>query len=75
MLDPNKNKNAGKDSNRESADPQAGQDIKKENENVAAAYKEASKDIEEDPEFSAKSPNDDLDEGESARLGENTGLV
>ena len=75
MLDPNKNKNTGTDSNPESADQQAGQDIKKENENVAAAYKEASKDIEDDPEFSAGSPNDDLDEGESARLGENTGLI
>ena len=51
------------------------QDINKENENVAAAYEEASKDIDQDPDLSIHSPNDDLDEGETARLGENTDLV
>lgn len=35
-----------------------------------AAHEEAMHDIEEDPELSAHSPNDDLDEGETARLGE-----
>ena len=35
-----------------------------------AAHEQADKDIENDPEFSAHSPNDDLDEGELARLGE-----
>ncbi|GAA4751498.1 hypothetical protein [Flavisolibacter ginsenosidimutans] len=35
-----------------------------------AAHTEAEKDIEDDVELSAHSPNDDLDEGESARLGE-----
>lgn len=35
-----------------------------------AAHDEALHDIEEDPDFSMGSPNDDLDEGESARLGE-----
>ena len=35
-----------------------------------SAHNEAEKDIENDPDFSASSPNDDLDEGESARLGE-----
>lgn len=40
------------------------------------AYREAEKDIETDPDLSAGSPNDDLDEGESARLGEDkTDLV
>lgn len=44
--------------------------------NVKKAHVEADKDIASDPEFSAHSPNDDLDEGETARLGENnTGLV
>lgn len=47
------------------------QDIDRENENVAAAYEEASKDIEQDADLSIHSPNDDLDEGETARLGEN----
>ena len=35
-----------------------------------AAHEEAEKDIENDAELSAQSPNDDLDEGETARLGE-----
>jgi len=35
------------------------------------AFKEAMHDLEEDAELTAKSPNDDLDEGETARLGEN----
>jgi hypothetical protein len=34
------------------------------------AHDEALSDIEEDPDFSAGTPNDDLDEGETARLGE-----
>jgi hypothetical protein len=47
----------------------------KENENVAQAHQQAEKDIEEDADLSIHSPNDDLDEGETARLGENTDLV
>ncbi|HUC83230.1 MAG TPA: hypothetical protein VMR70_20130 [Flavisolibacter sp.] len=35
-----------------------------------AAHEEAEKDMEEDAELTAQSPNDDLDEGETARLGE-----
>ena len=46
-----------------------------ERQKAAAAHNEAEKDIEEDPEFSAHSPNDDLDEGESARLGEDPGTI
>ena len=34
------------------------------------AHEEAMHDIDEDAELSAHSPNDDLDEGETARLGE-----
>ena len=37
---------------------------------VQRAHREADKDIANDAELSAQSPNDDLDEGESARLGE-----
>lgn len=45
-------------------------------EEVEKAHREAERDISADPEFSAYSPNDDLDEGESARLGEDkTGLI
>lgn len=47
----------------------------KEKEQAANAHNEADKDIERDAEFSAHSANDDLDEGESARLGEKTDLV
>ena len=47
----------------------------KENENVAQAHQQAEEDMKEDADLSIHSPNDDLDEGESARLGENTGLI
>ena len=39
-------------------------------EKVEAAHEQAEKDIASDPDFSAHSPNDDLDEGETARLGD-----
>jgi len=39
------------------------------------AAEEANKDINKDPEFTAHSKNDDLDEGEAARLGEKNDLV
>lgn len=40
------------------------------------AHEQAEKDIAADPDLSIHSRNDDLDEGELARLGENnTGLV
>ena len=43
---------------------------------VEKAHRQAEHDIDADPEFSAHSPNDDLDEGETARLGEEkTGLI
>jgi hypothetical protein len=54
---------------------EARRDIDRENKNVASAYEEASKDIEQDPDLSIHSPNDDLDEAESARLGEKTDLI
>jgi len=34
------------------------------------AHEQADHDIAEDPDLSIHSPNDDLDEGETARLGE-----
>jgi hypothetical protein len=40
-----------------------------------SAHNEAEKDMEDDAELTASSPNDDLDEGETARLGEETGLI
>jgi hypothetical protein len=42
-----------------------------DNADVEKAHKQADRDIANDAELSAHSPNDDLDEGESARLGEN----
>lgn len=47
-----------------------------ERKQAEKAHNEAIHDIEEDAELSAHSPNDDLDEGETARLGEDkTDLV
>ena len=43
--------------------------------NAMEAHNEAEKDISEDAELSAHSPNDDLDEGETVRLGEDTGDI
>lgn len=40
-----------------------------------SAHVEAERDMEDDAELTASSPNDDLDEGETARLGENTPLI
>ena len=50
--------------------------INNEKDAAELAHKEADHDIEEDPDLSIHSPNDDLDEGEIARLGEDkTDLV
>jgi hypothetical protein len=40
------------------------------NEKVIEAHEQADKDIQHDADLSVHSPNDDLDEGETARLGE-----
>ena len=45
---------------------------RKENAN---ALQQADKDMNNDAEFTAHSKNDDLDEGETARLGENNDLI
>lgn len=37
---------------------------------IEAAHQQADQDMEQDAELTASSPNDDLDEGETARLGE-----
>ncbi|MGZ8537736.1 MAG: hypothetical protein ACXWV9_05690 [Flavisolibacter sp.] len=45
-------------------------------QNASNALEQAEEDMENDPEISSYSPNDDLDEGELARLGKDkTGLV
>lgn len=40
------------------------------NEHTAEAFEQAEKDIKQDADLSIHSKNDDLDEGELARLGE-----
>ena len=46
-----------------------------ERKKAAAAHDQADRDMEEDVDLSLHSPNDDLDEGESARLGDKTDLI
>ena len=43
--------------------------INNERDSVELAHKLADQDIDKDPDLSIHSPNDDLDEGETARLG------
>lgn len=58
------------------ADQQPAAKPEQDKENAAAAYKQADSDISKDPDLSIHHPNDDLDEGESARLGKDkTDLV
>lgn len=48
----------------------------KDQNNTREAYNEAQRDIDLDADLGIHSPNEDLDEGESARLGEDkTDLV
>jgi hypothetical protein len=47
------------------------QEISNKDKKIAEnAHDQAEKDISEDADLSISSPNDDLDEGETARLGE-----
>lgn len=48
---------------------------RQDKEKAIEAHNEAEKDMNEDAELTAHSPNDDLDEGETARLGEDTGDI
>ncbi len=64
----NKNKPTRKNQQQEqNSDPKAA---------ILAAHEQAEADIEQDADLSIHSPNDDLDEAETARLGEDkTDLV
>lgn len=65
-----------KDNPRKHEHPLSNQISEKEKRVTDLAHKQADEDIENDLEISAHSPNDDLDEGETARLGSNeTGLA
>lgn len=69
----NKSANEKKSHHKNPLPSEISPDQKERNEN---AHEQADKDIAKDAEFSAHSKNDDLDEGETARLGENkTDLV
>lgn len=46
-----------------------------DNNDTKAAHDMAERDIAADPELSSHHPNDDLDEGELARLGDNDGVT
>ena len=48
---------------------------RQDKEKAIEAHNEAEKDMNEDAELTAHNPNDDLDEGETARLGEDTGEI
>ena len=47
----------------------------REKQQALSAHQQADEDMEEDAELTAHSPNDDLDEGETARLGENNDFI
>jgi hypothetical protein len=55
--------------------PLPGDITPKERKENANALQQADKDMNNDAEFTAHSKNDDLDEGETARLGENNSLI
>lgn len=63
-------KNERADSAQNVGGPREGTSANENRDNIAKAHDEAEKDINNDAELSAHSPNDDLDEGETARLGE-----
>jgi len=71
-----KNDKQGKKKKAHHENPLPGEVSGKQKEENANALHQADKDMSDDAEFTAHSKNDDLDEGESARLGEeNNGLV
>lgn len=55
--------------------PLPGEISQKDKELAESSHKEADKDMEEDADLTSGSPNDDLDEGELARLGEDNDLI
>ena len=75
MLPRNKNKSSVRSKKATRPDSEESP-VSNNNENVSAAYQQAEEDIEQDADLSIGSPNDDLDEGELARLGgDKTNLV
>ena len=71
-----KKKNQGQEETKGQHEHPLRQEISDEQHKLnVSAHDEAEKDMEDDAELTASSPNDDLDEGESARLGEQTDLI
>ena len=68
----NTKRKTGKPSHEHPLPGQIGSEQSRRNAN---AHEQAEKDMVDDAEFVANNKNDDLDEAESARLGENTDLV
>jgi hypothetical protein len=64
-----KNKNA-KENTDNKPNEQEISDKRGPDKDVKAALEQAEEDIHDDADLSVRNPNDDLDEGESARLGE-----
>ena len=63
------NANPGKNENRDQ-EQGTGRIPADDRQAISAAHDQAEKDMQEDAELTASSPNDELDEGETARLGE-----
>jgi hypothetical protein len=66
---PEKNKTE-KENNDIKPNEQEISDKRDRDKDVKAALEQAEQDIDDDADISFRNPNDDLDEGESARLGE-----
>ncbi len=66
--------NLNKPKNKNSEQPDASR-LSGKRDTTDNAREEAMGDIEQDADLSIHSPNDDLDEGETARLGEETDLI
>lgn len=62
--------NTNKSSTRTPESPQKPPENSGSSENVREAFEQAEADIKQDAELSTHHSNDDLDEGETARLGE-----
>jgi len=69
------NNKTGKSKKPHHENPLPGDITPKQRKENAKALQQADKDMNNDAEFTAHSKNDDLDEGETARLGENNNLI
>lgn len=75
MTTPNKRNNDQENATSKHEHPLPQEIPAAEKKAALAAHEQAEHDMEEDPDLSMHSPNDDLDEGETARLGDNENAV